>query len=225
MAQMEMVEFGVEQGQMLQVLMRHCQTMKRQETRLRLATALLLTAFLATSLWLQFHSNSPPHAFAGDHTEALKAKKTHKRQSVHLEPKSKSCPEKQPVEWNWRNESPYLDNFKLEKSTELYISTKGLYWINLKISYRIAYDQCKGNANQILTLEANVTQEHSNYEQERVILKGRESMLCREYWLQSMTLSQSVMLEANSSLRVRINQDNCKFVSWFETTFLDVTYF
>ncbi|XP_003198686.2 uncharacterized protein [Danio rerio] len=224
MAQMEMVEFGVEQGQMLQVLMRHCQTMKRQETRLRLATALLLTAFLATSLWLQFHSNTSTDSFAGAHTEALKAKKTHKRQSVHLEPKSKSSPEKQLLEWYWRNESPYLDNFNLKNATELHISKKGLYLINLKMSYRIAYGQCQDNTDKIMTLEVNVTQEHSNYEGERVILKGSESMLCSEYWLQSMTLSRPIMLEDNSSLRVRIKKDNFKFVSWSETTYLDVTY-
>lgn len=58
MAQAEMFEFGVEQGQMLQVLLRHCQTMKRQETRLRLATAMLLAMFVATLVWLQFHQQN-----------------------------------------------------------------------------------------------------------------------------------------------------------------------
>lgn len=60
MAQTEMLEFGVEQGQMLQVFMRHCQTMKRQETRLRLATAVLLATFFATLVWLQYprHNNT-----------------------------------------------------------------------------------------------------------------------------------------------------------------------
>lgn len=53
-----MSEFGVEQEQMMQVLMRHCQTMKRQETRLRLATAALLATFLATLLWLQFQQQT-----------------------------------------------------------------------------------------------------------------------------------------------------------------------
>lgn len=58
MAQAETFEFGVEQGQMLQVLMRHCQTTKRQETRLRVATALLLATFFATLVWLQFHQQN-----------------------------------------------------------------------------------------------------------------------------------------------------------------------
>lgn len=58
MAQAETVEFGVEQGQMLQVLMRHCQTMKRQETRLRLATALLVATIFATLVWIQFHQQN-----------------------------------------------------------------------------------------------------------------------------------------------------------------------
>lgn len=59
MAQAETVEFGVEQGQMLQVLMRHCQTMKRQETRLRAATAVMLATFFATLVWLQYpHQNT-----------------------------------------------------------------------------------------------------------------------------------------------------------------------
>lgn len=53
-----MFELGEEQGQMMQVLMRHCQTMKRQETRLRLATAVLLATFLATLLWLQFNQQT-----------------------------------------------------------------------------------------------------------------------------------------------------------------------
>lgn len=58
MARVEMSEFGVEQEQMMQVLIRHCQTMKRQETRLRLATAALLATFLATLLWLQFQQQT-----------------------------------------------------------------------------------------------------------------------------------------------------------------------
>lgn len=45
----------MEQGHMVQALLEHCHNMKRQETRLRLATAFLIAAFLATLVWIQFH--------------------------------------------------------------------------------------------------------------------------------------------------------------------------
>lgn len=55
MTQMEMLDFAMEQGHMVQALLEHFNNMKRQEIRLRFASALLLTTFLATLLWMQFH--------------------------------------------------------------------------------------------------------------------------------------------------------------------------
>lgn len=55
MTQKETLDFAMEQGHMVQVLLEHCHNMKRQETRLRLATAFLIAAFLAALVWIQFH--------------------------------------------------------------------------------------------------------------------------------------------------------------------------
>ncbi|XP_052448781.1 uncharacterized protein LOC128007603 [Carassius gibelio] len=224
MAQTEMLEFGVEQGQMLQVFMRHCQTMKRQETRLRLATAVLLATFFATLVWLQYPRHNNTEAFSTAHQKDLKTEESPLAHSVHLEPvrHTDACSEQHPIEWVDVSDGYDSQNFKLENQTVLHISTKGLYLINLRISYRIAHGQCKPSTEH-LSLVVNVTQQHRNYEIERAIISAKESMICRDYWLQSITLNRAIMLEAGTSLRVRINKESCKFVSWVKNSHLDVS--
>lgn len=114
-------------------------------------------------------------------------------------------------------------NFKLENQTILHVFTKGLYLINLRISYRVVYNQCDPNS-ELLTLEVNVSQKHSNYEIEREVISGKESMFCRNFWLQSITLNRVIMLESETTLRVKINKKSCKFVNWVRNSHLDVTY-
>ncbi|ROI27795.1 hypothetical protein DPX16_23117 [Anabarilius grahami] len=220
MARVEMSEFGVEQEQMMQVLIRHCQTMKRQETRLRLATAALLATFLATLLWLQFQQlycfKTTKDSFSGAHSEVLNTEGL-MRHILHLEGLTSArnqfgdCSEEQPIKWDIMNDDNDSQNFKLENQTVLHFFTKGLYLINLRFSYRIVYNQC--DPSELLTLEVNVTEKHSNYKKERVVISGTESMICRNYSLQSITLNQVILLESETSLRVKINKDSCKFVS------------
>lgn len=114
-------------------------------------------------------------------------------------------------------------NFKLENETVLHVFTKGLYLINLRISYRVAHNQCDPDS-ELLTLEVTVSQENSNYEEEREVISGKESMFCRNYWLQSINLNRVIMLESETSLRVKINKKSCKFVSWVRNSHLDVTH-
>ncbi|KAK7164602.1 hypothetical protein R3I94_003095 [Phoxinus phoxinus] len=222
-----MFESGLEQGQMMPVLMRHCETMKRQETRLRLATAVLLATFLATLLWLQFHQQTTKGAFSGAHSEAenfLKTEEPPIRHTVHLEPvnQSDACSEEQPINWNIIDDGNDSQNFKLENQTVLHVFTKGLYLINLRISYRVYNNQCESHSDpEVLTLEVNVSQKHRNYDREREVISGKESMLCRDYWLQSITLNRVIMLEADTSLRVKLNKKSCKFV---RNRHLEVTY-
>ncbi|XDV20757.1 hypothetical protein PO909_026019 [Leuciscus waleckii] len=227
MARVEMFELGEEQGQMMQVLMRHCQTMKRQETRLRLATAVLLATFLATLLWLQFNQQTTKGAFSGAHSEALKTEGPPVRHSVHLETGKQfgACSEEQPIKWKIINDGNDYQNFKLENQTVLHVFTKGLYLINLRISYRVPYNQCRPHSDsEFLPLEVRVSQKHSNYEKEREVISGMESMLCKDYWLQSITLNRVIMLEADTSLRVKLNKKSCKFVNWSRNSHLEVTY-
>ncbi|KAK2912048.1 hypothetical protein Q8A67_004181 [Cirrhinus molitorella] len=141
MAQAEVFEIGVEQGQMLQVLMRHCQTMRRQETRLRLATAGLLATFFATLVWLQFHQQNTTEAFAGAQQGAVTTEKSPLGQTVHLETLSPTdaCLEQQPIKWRRVDYGYNSPDFSLEDQTVLYVVSKGLYLINLRISYRIVY--------------------------------------------------------------------------------------
>ncbi|XP_077096654.1 uncharacterized protein LOC143748519 [Siphateles boraxobius] len=227
MARVEMFEFGVEQEQMMQVLMRHCQTMKRQETRLRLATAVLLATFMATLLWLHFHQQTTKGAFSGAHSEALKPEGPPIRHSLYLEAGKQfgACSEELPIKWNIINDGNDSPNFKLENQTVLHVFTKGLYLINLRISYRVVYNQCKPHSDpEFLTLEVSVSQKHSNYEKEREVISGKESMLCRDYWLQSITLNRVIMLEADTSLWVKLNKKSCKFLNWVKNSHLEVTY-
>ncbi|KAK9975015.1 hypothetical protein ABG768_023079 [Culter alburnus] len=228
MARVEMSEFGVEQEQMMQVLIRHCQTMKRQETRLRLATAALLATFLATLLWLQFQQQTTKDAFSGAHSKALNTEGPPVRHTVHLEGLISAgnqfvdCSEEQPIKWDIMNDDNDAQNFKLENQTVLHVFTKGLYLINLRIYYRVAYNQCDPNS-ELLTLKVNVSQKHSDYEKEREVISAQESMICRNYWLQSITLNRVIMLQSETSLRVTINKKSCKFVSRARNSHLAVT--
>lgn len=133
------------------------------------------------------------------------------------------CSEQQPIEWLDVDDG-YDDsqNFKMENQTVLHISTEGLYMINLRISYRTDYGHCEPGTD--LTLVVNITQQHRNYEREREIISATESMICRDCWFQSITMNRAIRLEAGTSLRVRINQKSCKFVSWVKNSHLDVTY-
>ncbi|XP_026067224.1 uncharacterized protein LOC113049258 [Carassius auratus] len=224
MAQAETLELGVEQGQMLLILTRHCQTMKRQETRLRLATALLLATFCATLVWIQFHQQNTTEAFSDAHQEDLTTTDSPTGHSVHLEPlrQMHACSEQQPIEWLEVDDGYDSQNFKLENHSVLHISTERLYLINLRISYRVAHGQCEPGTE--LTLVVNVTQQHRNYEKEREIISAKESMVCRDYWFQSITMNRAIRLEAGTNLRVRINQKSCMFFSWVKNSHLDVTY-
>lgn len=133
-----------------------------------------------------------------------------------------ACSEQQPIEWMNVDDGYDSQNFKLENQTVLHIFTKGLYLINLRISYRTAHGQCEPSTEHF-TLVVIVTQQHRNYEREIEIIRAIESMTCRDYWLQSITLNRAIMLEAGTSLRVRINQESCKFVSWVKNSHLDVS--
>lgn len=136
-----------------------------------------------------------------------------------------ACSEEQPIKWNIINDGNDSQNFKLENQTVLHVFTKGLYLINLMISYRVPYNQCKPHSDpEFLTLEVSVSQKHSNYEKEREVISGKETMLCRDYWLQSITLNRVIMLEADTSLRVKLNKKSCKFVNWVRNSHLEVTY-
>ncbi len=132
------------------------------------------------------------------------------------------CSEQQPIEWLDVDDGFDSQNIMLENQTVLHISTEGLYLINLRISYRTSYGHCKPGTD--LTLMVNVTQQHRNYEREREIISAKESVICRDYWFQSITMNRAIRLEAGTSLRVRINQDSCKFVNWVKNSHLDVTY-
>lgn len=113
--------------------------------------------------------------------------------------------------------------FNLTDSSVLHVFTKGFYVINLRISYRVARHKCQRTHKPIL--EVKVTQQHSNYKEERDVITAVESMPCILYWQQSVTLSRGVMLEDDTDLRVKINSDTCEYVNWYVNSDLEVTYF
>ncbi|XP_065127522.1 uncharacterized protein [Paramisgurnus dabryanus] len=227
MTQGESFEIAMEQENMVQVLMVHCQAMKRQETRLRLATALMLVTFLATLVWIQFHQQTT-HPVPGASPEALRSDEASSRRlSVHLRPArsmDNDCPEhpiKRLVQWDQLSEG--LDHQHINLTTSsVDVLTEGLYLINLRISYRVLNSvQCE-KADE-LVLNVYITQQHSNYKEEIEVRTATESMPCKQYWMQSVALNKVIRLEANTALRVKINSKSCKFVSWFQNTHLDVT--
>lgn len=133
-----------------------------------------------------------------------------------------ACSEPQSIEWEAVDDGYESQNFELKNQTVLHISTEGLYLINLRISYRTAYGLCEPGKDFVLVVR--VTQYHRNYESEREIISAEESMICRDYWFQSITMNRAIRLEADTSLRVKINQKSCTFVSWTKNSHLDVTY-
>lgn len=228
MTQKEIFDFAMEQGHMVQVVLEHCHNMKRQETRLRLASALLLAAFLATLVWIQFHQQKTD-AFSGARVEALTTdEESPRRFSSYFktDPNKNACPQEQSTEQliHWRQMSDGLDyqHFNLTDTSVLHVLTKGLYLINLRISYRIVRDICQHNDKP--KLEVKVTQQHNNYMMERDVITAVESMQCILYWRQSVTLNRVIMLEDDTALRVKINSKTCKYVDWHLNSHLDITY-
>ncbi|KAI7813371.1 uncharacterized protein LOC130570040 [Triplophysa rosa] len=229
MTRQETLDFAMEQGLMVQALLEHCHNTKRQETRLRLATAFLIAAFLATLVWVQFHQLKTD-AFSGARVEALTTDEgSHRRCSAYLktDPNKNACSQQQTKEQliHWSQMSYGLDHqrFNLTDSSVLHVFTKGFYLINLRISYRIARHTCQHTHRPIL--EVKVTQQHSNYKEERDVITAVESMPCILYWQQSVTLNRVVMLEDDTDLRVKINSNTCKYVNWYANGDLEVTYF
>lgn len=136
-----------------------------------------------------------------------------------------ACPQQKSADQliQWSQTSNGLDRrFNLTDSSVLHVFTKGLYLINLRISYHIARHKCH-NVDRLI-LEVKVTQQHSNYKNEREVITTVESMPCFRYWQQSVTLSRVVMLEDDTDLRVKINSDTCEYVNWHINSNLGVTY-
>ncbi|XP_055055460.2 uncharacterized protein [Misgurnus anguillicaudatus] len=229
MTQRESLEFAMEQETMVQVLMVHCQAMKRQETRLRLATALMLVTFLATLVWIQFHQQTT-HPVSGASLKALRTDEASSRRlSVYFRPAesmTNDCLQHQTetlVQWVRLSEGLDHQHINLTNNSVLKVLTEGLYMINLRISYRVLHNQCKSSDKPEAKLFVNITQQHSNYDAEILVRSAAESMPCKQYWMQSVALNKVIKLEANTDLRVKINSESCKFVNWSKNTHLDVT--
>ncbi|XP_051966554.1 uncharacterized protein LOC127632102 [Xyrauchen texanus] len=227
MAQGETFELAMEQGHMLQVLMRHCQNMKRQETRFRLATAFLFAAFLATLVWLQCHQQTTMPLDALSSPETLNTEEgSSKGHSVHLElfrSQNGYFLKEQLIQWIMINNGLDSANFKLINDSHLNVFRKGLYLISIRISYRILDEQCQPNDDPII-LKVQVTQQHSNYLEERAVITGLETMPCLTYWVHSISLNRVIMLEADTTLRVTINPKSGRFVQWTKNSHFEVTY-
>lgn len=148
---------------------------------------------------------------------------------IHLaDPDKNACPQDQsteqliPVHWRQMSDGPGYQHFNLTDTSVVHVLTKGLYLINLRISYRTLRNMCQHKDKPML--EVKVTQQHSNYGNERDVITAVESMQCVEFWRQSVTLNKVITLEDDTALRVKIESKTCKYINWHFSSHLEVTY-
>ncbi|XP_028830233.1 uncharacterized protein LOC114786855 [Denticeps clupeoides] len=197
----------------LVVITRHCRDMKRQETRLRLATAFLLLSSVTVLLVL----HAPSRDRATDQTATVGRLASPvlqgKRPGVHLMPLAQHRNNTKPIQWEPR----FNNGFSLTaNNTLLTVPLDGLYYVYFGISYRIPGNYCEQKGvDRIQDLHTQVFKFTASYPKDIVIIKSIDSMTCTILAQRFVYAGQLIQLLKNDKLKMIIHTPH-EVVNWFK---------
>ncbi|KAK1787901.1 hypothetical protein P4O66_016380 [Electrophorus voltai] len=211
-------EMAKEQGEMLLLLMQHCREMKRQESRSRWATGVVLLTFLAALIWLGFSIHASKDAHIQEQVADIGVQPLASRQpgaSVHLQISGRQhgailVKQNDSYIIQWKPDSSNK-NYLTDNNTSLIIPQNSQYFVNLRVYYRIPDGHCK--RKQLLLLSISIMLYHSNYPQWRNVIESKETMHCENNWYQSVDLHRVVDLEAKTEIKVKTDSENYNLIS------------
>lgn len=115
------------------------------------------------------------------------------------------------------------DMFQLIDNSTLVVPRRGFYIVNLKMYYQITSVNKPKCEDKDLILSTFIKKYHSSYLGWLNVIKGLDTMPCKDHWRQSVTLSQVVMFNEKTWLKVTIDPKTYEFINGDESTFFSVT--
>ncbi|XP_062410642.1 uncharacterized protein LOC134101090 [Sardina pilchardus] len=193
------------QEEMVITLLKHYQSMKRRETRIRLATGfMILLGFAAVFFFhYQTHSASDEAGIAAQHEPSAQAQRHARRKhrpSFYLTPAMNQTQNMRPMLWLNRN--------TLQTVQSIHIPMDGLYFVFLQMAYRIPEKFCgEEMANKEITLVSRVILTSKVYPKPRTVVSSKDSIFCRPTYpnFRSVYTGRSIMLMDNDTLEVTVH--------------------
>ncbi|XP_018588392.2 tumor necrosis factor ligand superfamily member 15-like isoform X1 [Scleropages formosus] len=194
------------------VLMDHCREMKRQECRLRVATAFLLLGcaalFLVSSRLGRLPSDTVKHSVEPRiaEFEGVSQRQTSEypvKPSAHL---TAPCALSQPHVIHWNDNQAIIQGFKY-KEGELIVPQSGKYHVYLQITFRKpeSYNCSEGDLFIPLRPEVRVWQD--SYPEYVPLMSASDYLSCKEIFEKSIYTAGMYDLEKNSKLQVWYGAD------------------
>ncbi|XP_062268346.1 uncharacterized protein LOC133974701 [Platichthys flesus] len=205
-------ETGLDRDQPVCILIRHCRDMKRQETRLRLLTMLLLLGCsalyiftLCAELRNREHQSSGDHRAAGPHQERLQtavSSTEKKRFNIHLRqnhsvPKDTGTDERYIM---WKQIIPE-DNQCDQTRKDIVIPKDGVYFIYIRTSL-FCRNATGAASSNMFYMQLRFWNE--NYNESRVLTDAREVVSCPPVAFRTVSVQQLFDLSEGDHVSVRI---------------------
>ncbi|KAG5272077.1 hypothetical protein AALO_G00161400 [Alosa alosa] len=200
------------QEEMVITLLRHYQTMRRQETRLRLATGFMILMGLAAVFFFHYQKrNSASEAgIAAQNEPSAQAQhdaRQKKKPSFYLTPDKNQTKNMKPMQW--------LNHTTTQAVQSIWIPTNGIYFVFLQMSHRIPdTDFCAKMAKKGTYLTASVVRTREAYPEPDTLFISKDSIPCTYPNFRSVYAGHLINLMANDKLEVMVDTSS-ELIDWF----------
>ncbi|XP_041667298.1 uncharacterized protein LOC121525382 [Cheilinus undulatus] len=202
---------GVDMGQdeSVLILLRHCRDMKRQETRLRLVTLLLLLGCAALFFFILLRENSGSSGRGSiDEPRRAKQEATSPQAGVQTNPDrlridltSQNVPnETCPLFLKW--EPLFGDRHYSEEKRAIRIPVNGFYFFYLKVFFCCKLSKTK----EYDTLSVKLLKWNPQHEKSKPLTSEMESAPCKDDVFRVLTVGQLFYLNQEDHVRVEVQE-------------------
>ncbi|XP_029499884.1 tumor necrosis factor ligand superfamily member 15 [Oncorhynchus nerka] len=200
------------------LLLKHCQEMKRQESRLRLVTLVLVLGCAAVLVFMQRVNRDCNEKDSFKHAEysrqqAIDRQGQNLKPNAHLTTSSRcnSVPEDY-IQWEHKKTGlVHMQNFTYdEKKYALVVPQGGQYFVYVGVNFRMPHkDKVSG---EIHFLSLKVLKFSNRYPDNCSIMEVKDSIPDNRRGARTVYTGQVVALEEGDLLRVSINEDNYELI-------------
>uniref|UniRef100_A0A673WI79 THD domain-containing protein n=1 Tax=Salmo trutta TaxID=8032 RepID=A0A673WI79_SALTR len=193
------------------LLLKHCQEMKRQESRLRLVTLFLVLGCAAVFVFTQRVNRDCNEKVSNNHDRLyISSDPLH----LLLPPASSRCNSVPEDYIQWEHEAiglVHMQNFTYdEKKHALVVPQGGRYFVYVGVNFRMPdKDKVSG---EIHFLSLKVLKFSNSYQYNCPIMEVKDSIPGNRRGTRTVYTGQVVALEEGDLLRVSINEDNYELI-------------
>ncbi|KAL2100096.1 hypothetical protein ACEWY4_004490 [Coilia grayii] len=197
--------------EMVITLLRHCQSMKRQETHLRLATGFVVLMGFVVIFFLHYqkHSSATSEPKAKLLMEPLAQAQRNPKTTFHLTPAMKNALQDTNL-MRWQDKSN-------SNISSIRIQTSGFYYMYLAMAYRIPDNFCKskgssGGSTEFLVAEVLLSR--PGYREDQPVVMSKETLNCSYPNYRTVYMGHLIQLRESDELKVVV-KTNPNLIDWY----------